>query len=463
MRKEFPPFGALYVSAAIEREGHEVAIVRISPARPSPDLADFDAVAFSVSASATFNLMLECRRTSRFSAGALLMAGGVHANLFPEQTLVDLDVDVVGVGEGEHTVVELLARAQTRDFSDVAGVLFRRGGVIFRTPPRLPSRDIDRLPFPARHLLPVDEVVMNDRMSDTDLRMAHIMLGRGCPFTCRYCASGQTKVQYRSGGEVRRELVDLIRTYDIKGFAMVGNDFVLNRRNVAEICDSIGDLGLRWAALSRVDRVDRDLLSMMGRAGCHEIEYGIESGSMRMLEAMGKGVTLDQVRRALRMSHEAGIKNKAFLVHGYPGENEESVGQTIAFLDEVGDLIGRMSLFRFVPLPGSFVYNQAKCLGIRGTPASPDWDGDWGRFHIHHNNNHWWGTPEDFEELTASYHRLREYVEARWPSRHRPDDISSDEWGERRRALARTFEYHRGTFEVVDIYGKDSLRKTVAS
>lgn len=447
LRKEFPPFGALYLAAILEQHGHGVSLFKLTPDSLVFDFRPFDAVAFSISASATFNMFAECRWSSLFSPESLLMAGGVHANLLPEQTLIDLEPDVVGVGEGEQTILELLERAETKDFSDVRGVCYFKGNEVVRTPPRLLSRDISDFPFPARHLLDVDDFIMSDRMSNTTYRMTHLVPGRGCPFPCRYCASAQTKAQYRSGENIRAELVHLIETYGIEGFAVVGNDFILNKNNVNDICDRIEDLHLHWATLTRVDRVDPEVLAVMRRAGCHELEYGVESGSQRVLDAMDKRVTVDDIRFALRESHAVGIKNKVFLVHGYPGEDRASTLETIRLLDEVGEFIDRVSLFRFVPLPGTYAYNHSAELGVRGTHRDPDWDGDWGKFHIHHNHHHWWGSADDFKKLTRDFWMLDAYVESRWPSRFAHDELPRDRWLEQSERFAKSFVRRReGTF-----------------
>jgi len=443
MRREFPPFGVLYLGAVLEENGIDVTIFKLEPDSLEFDFSEYDAVGFSVSASATFNMFMECRRRSEFADGTLLMAGGVHANLYPEQTLLDLDVDVVGVGEGEDTIVELVQAWKTRDFGQVKGVCFLSNSQVTRTPARTVSRNIDRFPFPARHLLERSDFIMSDRMSNTDIVMTHLMPGRGCPFPCRYCASAQTRVQYRSGSNIKEELVHLMEKYGIQGFAVVGNDFILSKSNVYDIASEIRDLNLEWATLSRVDRVDPDILRVMRRAGCYELEYGVESGSQRILDLMDKRASVDQVRFAMKESYMAGIRNKVFLVHGYPGEDNDSTDETIKLLDEVGDYIHRVSLFRFVPLPGTYAHNNAKALGIRGTFGSKDWDGDWGKFHIHHNHHHWWGTNQEFEELTRCYWKLQTYVESRWPSKHSLAELPQDKWMSQSAAFAKNIKRHR--------------------
>lgn len=438
-RREFPPFGALYIASALEAAGHQVKIVKLDPLNLSHDFTQEQVVAFSISASATFNMFLECKATSRFADNALILAGGVHVNLFPEQTLRDLRPDVVGIGEGEDTIVELVNHYRDRNFADIPGIAYLDENDLYvRTKPLTVSRNINRFLFPARHLIPQEDFILNNRLSNTDFRMTHIAPGRGCPFPCRYCASAQTQVQYRSGENIKEELVHLKDTYAIEGFAVVGNDFILSKNNVYDIAESIKDLGLHWATLSRVDRVDRDVLRAMKESGCYELEFGVESGSQRVLDAMDKRATIEQAEFALKACYDAGIKNKVFLVHGFPGEDADSTLETMRFLDKVGKWIERVSLFRFVPLPGTYVYVNAKKYGLRNMPGSAEFDGDWGRFHIHHNHHHWWGTEREFEDLTKSFWQLWNYVEDRWPSKYGREQIPEDQWMKQSRLFAKS-------------------------
>lgn len=416
-RKEFPPFGVLYLGAVVENTGHDVTVFKVDNG-DGLDLRGFDAVAFTIPSSATFGTIRDCRAASRFTGDPLVMVGGVHPNFYPEQTLVDVDAHVVGIGEGEDTLLDLLAEARTRRFDRVPGVCYLEGGAPRRTAPRPLIRDIDALPLPARHLLPAEDLVMDDRLGTTDLRMAHVMFSRGCPFPCRFCAAAQTRIQYRSGASARAELVDLIDRYGIEGFAIVDDNFVVNKTKVRDICTHVADLGLRWSALSRVDTVDSALLANMAAAGCIEIKYGMESGSPRLLKAMRKNITADQIRLAVRSARAVGIGVKLFLIHGYPGEDLESTHETMRLLEELAPMIDRVSLFRFVPLPGTYVYDHPDEFALRGTDRDPDWDGDWSRYHIHHNDRHWWGTEEQFARMRAAYEQLVTMVGALWPDRH---------------------------------------------
>ena len=417
-RKEFPPFGPLYLAAAAERAGHEVEIFKVGPASEQLDLRGFDAVGFSISSSATYGVLRDARECALIDPGTLVMAGGVHANFYPEQTLLDYRADVVGVGEGEETILELLAEAQTRRFGTIQGVCFLDDGVPRQTAPRPVDKNIDHLPLPARHLLPLDDIVMSDRLANTDVRMAHVMFSRGCPFPCRFCAVAQSVMQYRSGASARHELERLTDEYGIDGFAIVDDNFIINRHKVLDICDQIEPLGLQWSALSRVNTVNRDLLAALRRAGCIELKFGMESGSQRILEAMRKKISPEGIREAVRAATHAGINVKLFLIHGFPGEDLESSRETMALLDELAPMVERVSLFRFVPLPGTYVYNNPHEFGLRGTDQDPSFDGDWSRFHIHHNHHHWWGSEREFAQVEAGYRELSEMVQELWPDPH---------------------------------------------
>lgn len=417
-RKEFPPFGPLYLAAAAEAAGHEVKVFKVWPGSAQLDLRSFDAVGFSISSSATYGVLKAARESALIEPNALVMAGGVHANFYPERTLLDYRADVVGVGECEETILELLAESQTRRFERIAGVCYLDNGAPVRTPARPIARDIDHLPVPARHLLPVEDIVMEDRLAKTDVRMAHVMFSRGCPFPCRFCAVAQSVMQYRSGASARHELEHLIDEFEIDGFAIVDDNFIINRHKVLDICEQIEPLGLQWSALSRVNTVNPDLLAALRSAGCIELKFGMESGSPRILEAMRKKIKPEGIREAVHDAAAAGINVKLFLIHGFPGEDLESSRETMALLEDLAPLVERVSLFRFVPLPGTYVYNNPGEFGLRGTDRDPGWDGDWSRFHIHHNNHHWWGTAEEFAQVDAGYSELAAMVEALWPDRH---------------------------------------------
>src|SRR6185437_4848231 len=346
-RREFPPFGVLYLAAVLERAGHTVAIRKVTPTTAHVALDEFDAVGFSLASSATYGYMLEARRRSPIRPDALVMVGWVHCNFYPEDSLRDFDADVAADCEAEETILEILTRIDSRSFTNVAGAIWRAKGQVVRETKRPIIRDIDCLPLPARHLLPVEDFVLDDRLAGTDLRMAHVMFSRGCPFPCSFCAAGQTKIQYRSGDSARTELRHLIELYGIEGFAIVDDNFIVNKKKVADICEKIADLGLKWSALSRVDTVNKDPLAKMAASGCIEIKFGMESGSESLLRAMRKNTTRAQITAAIQSAAAVGIHPKVFIIHGFPGENMATTRETMELLSALKSEISRVSLFRF--------------------------------------------------------------------------------------------------------------------
>lgn len=415
-RKEFPPFGVLYLAASLRELGHDVRVRKVTKNDRPLDLTGQDAVGWSLASSATYGIMLSARRTAQLDPETLVMVGGVHANFYPEESLVDFDADVVSCGESDVTIGGLVSEARRRRFEDIPGLIWRTSaGEIQRTAPAPLMKDISDLPLPARDLLDRDDIVMSDRLAGRDVRMAHVMFSRGCPFPCTFCAAGQTRLQYRSGASARMELEVLIREYGIEGFSIVDDNFVVNKARVRDICSSIAPLHLAWSALSRVDTVDGSLLKDMADAGCIEVKFGVESGSEKLLKAMRKNTSRAQIVSAIRQARAAGIEPKAFIIHGYPGENLATTQETMSLLDELTEDLVRVSLFRFVPLPGTAIYDGSlPSPRVHGTHLAADWDGDWEKFHIHHNHKHWWGDEGDFEELQVAYARLESYVEQQW-------------------------------------------------
>ena len=369
-------------------------------------------VGFSMPSSATYGIVRRTRFESLYFGKPTIAVGGVHPSFYPKETIIDFRADVVAIGSGEKTILEIVeAHNNAKDFSRVKGVCFMREGSVIFTLERIFEKSIDWLPLPARHLLNESDFIMSNRLAGTNIRMTHIMLSRGCPFSCHFCAVMQKKVQCRSGNNVRMELEHLKSAYKIGGFAIVDDNFIVNKSMVKKICRSIKNLGLSWSALSRVDTVDYELLQIMHDAGCIELKFGIESGSEKLLRTMGKNISGNQIRKAIILASSIGIGVKVFLIHGFPGENLASTRETISLLKDVAPMIRRVSLFRFVPLPGSYVFRKPDRFNLKISACDLGWE----RFHIYHNSHHWWGNANDFQEVNLSYRQLKKFITDNWP------------------------------------------------
>jgi len=406
-RKEIPPFGVLYLASILENHGYSVSLLRVNNGNYALDLKSYEIVGFSFSSSVTYNLIKKSVSNSIYSENVMLIAGGVHASFFPEEVIKECNINVVCLGEAENTIIEIVNEYKNKNFDKIDGIAYNKGGIIIKTKDVRLIKELDSLPFPARHHLPSADIVMDDRLADTDIKTAHILLSRGCTGKCFYCANQISKIRYRSGENVKEELNQLIKNYHIEGFCIVDDNFIINKRKVIDICNEIKPLNLRWSSLSRVDTINRELLFKMKESGCIEIKYGIESGSQRILNAMNKKINIEQIKKAINLTHEIGINIKAFILHGFPGENFESTKETIVLLDSLKDKIGRISLFRFVPLPGSYVFRNHKDFNL-SLPDSYD------EISIYNNDRQWWGSEKDKIELKKSYHMIEDYIKNNW-------------------------------------------------
>jgi len=406
-RKEIPPFGVLYLASILENHGYSVSLLRVNNGNYALDLKSYEIVGFSFSSSVTYNLIKKSVSNSIYSENVMLIAGGVHASFFPEEVIKECNINVVCLGEAENTIIEIVNEYKNKNFDKIDGIAYNKGGIIIKTKDVRLIKELDSLPFPARHHLPSADIVMDDRLADTDIKTAHILLSRGCTGKCFYCANQISKIRYRSGENVKEELNQLIKNYHIEGFCIVDDNFIINKRKVIDICNEIKPLNLRWSSLSRVDTINRELLLKMKESGCIEIKYGIESGSQRILNAMNKKINIEQIKKAINLTHEIGINIKAFILHGFPGENFESTKETIVLLDSLKDKIGRISLFRFVPLPGSYVFRNHKDFNL-SLPDSYD------EISIYNNDRQWWGSEKDKIELKKSYHMIEDYIKNNW-------------------------------------------------
>ena len=298
------------------------------------------------------------------SLGAKTIAFGTHVTPVPLETMEAFPaLDYVLIGEPELTLRELVDFSEREagrgerpleadfrrrldklfrdsdptwegiaaDLSGIKGLVWRRGSEIVINPPRPFIRHLDDLPIPRHELLPLKHY----RAPLVKGSYAFVVTSRGCPGGCRFCIKhvsyGQS-VRFRSPENVLEELEYLV-SLGVHSVHMYADLFTVSREQVVGICEGILErkLNIRWTCNSRVDFVDPEMLQLMHRAGCWMISWGIESGNREILRRVRKGITPEQVERALRWSREAGIHNWGYFIIGLPGETEETIQETIRF------------------------------------------------------------------------------------------------------------------------------------
>ena len=305
---------------------------------------------------------------------------GLHPSTRPEDCLAQPNVDFVVIGEPEHTVFELVGALELgtrQSIKNVRGIAFNENGEKVFTSPRSPIKDLDSLPFPARHLLPMDAYFAaakeNPLRGEISKPWATVITSRGCPYCCVFCANHNvTGRQWRgrSPENVVDELEQLVRIYHIKQIDFYDDNMALNKSRMEAICDLIVKRGLdiEWFTPNgvRADTLNENLLAKMRRAGCKKIRIAPESGVQRVVDKIiKKDLNLKDVEKAVVLSKKVGIKVGCFFVIGLIGETKEDIKESINYAHKLRKLGADRFYFSIAqPVYGTKLYEQAKRGGF---------------------------------------------------------------------------------------------------
>ncbi len=361
----FIPLGLAYLGAVAEKAGHEVTVIDCQGERLNYDSFKqrITGVPSDVIGVTSTTLLYNSAKTILETAkevhpNAVSMIGGSHVSFWDENALNESkSIDVIVRREGETTFLELLQRIQDKkNFTGVLGTTYRGGdGKIQRNEDRPFLHDLDSLPSPAYHLLPLDSY---RRMGKT---IFPIVTSRGCVQWCDFCSTVRMfgrGYRMRSPKKVVDDMETLHNKYGESQFTFYDDAFTVNRKHTIEMCADIKarKLDVEWDCETRVDAVDKELLEKMHDAGCITVWFGVESGSEKMLEKMHKKINRDQVKNAFKMSQKAGMMTIASAVIGFPGETEETAWETINFINSLNpDDIG---CYIATPYPGTPMYEE---------------------------------------------------------------------------------------------------------
>lgn len=255
---------------------------------------------------------------------------------------------------------------------------------------------------------------MNDRLANTNYKMVHVIFSRGCAYNCVYCGvprEGNRKVRYRTPKNIIDELEHL-KNMGIEGFSIIDDCFLTDQKLALAIIDQIEKTGLKWSLTARVDQINDSIVAALKKSGCLEIKFGIETGSNTILTAMKKGFTVEEARTAIELVRSYDIGVKAFIITGLPGEDMTTNNETKEFLKEMGkDKINRISLLRFVPLPGSQIYENPKAYGIKKDIKKTI---DYSCYKLYDGATNWWKNEEDFELRNVIYEDIKKFMLEIW-------------------------------------------------
>ena len=360
----FIPLGLAYLGAVAEKAGHQVTVIDCQGERLTYDsfrqrIAGVPSDVIGVtSTTLLYNSAKTIMETAReVHPNAVTMIGGSHVSFWDENALNETKaLDVIVRKEGENTFLELLQRIEAqRSYSDVLGTTVRTKDGTVRNQDRPFLHDLDSLPSPAYHLLPLDSY---HRMGKT---IFPIVTSRGCVQWCDFCSTVRMfgrGYRVRSPKKVVDDMEALHNKYGESQFTFYDDAFTINRNHTLEMCADMKARGLdvEWDCETRVDAVDKELLEKMQDAGCITIWFGVESGSEKILDKMHKKINREQVRAAFKMAQKAGMMTIASAVIGFPGETEETAWETINFINSLNpDDIG---CYIATPYPGTPMYDE---------------------------------------------------------------------------------------------------------
>jgi anaerobic magnesium-protoporphyrin IX monomethyl ester cyclase len=369
MHMPFALLGLGYLAAVLEKNHYQVDVIDCQLLKLSLDdfrseLSKRQPNIVGVTASTlTYQSALKLVKIAKeVCPNCITIAGGPHVTFWDDKALEECpELDIIVRREGENTVLELVQKIEAEEsYSDVLGTTSRKDGKIVKNPDRPYIEDLDSLPFPARHLWPMERLRQYEDI-------LYLTTSRGCVYWCEFCTTVRMhgrKYRMRSPKNVVDELEFLHKTYGVKKFTFCDDAFTVDQPRTEVLCNEILQRGLKieWNCGTRVDMITKDLLLKMKDAGCISVWFGVESGTQQVLDAMKKGISPELTIKVLGWVRELGLKPVPNVILGFPGETKQSAWKTIKFVEKIApDDVGFYNVA--TPFPGTPMYDIVKEKG----------------------------------------------------------------------------------------------------
>jgi anaerobic magnesium-protoporphyrin IX monomethyl ester cyclase len=360
-QRAFPPLGVLYLAAYLESNGVQVEVADMTNREDDLEAAliphmgaDLYGVSSSTPQYPQALKILDIVR--RHNPDAATVIGGPHASSLPEKCLKD-GFDFVVAGEGERALLGLIRQIENG----------RATAKVVSAPS---IRDLDRIPYPARHLIDLKSYAY-----DIDGgRGTTLFTSRGCPYACAFCSKDvwPKGVRFNSSRYVMDELKQIMDVYGLRHFLFLDDSLSLHRKRVLELCRLMEPLGIKWRCYARTSTTEETLKAMKS-AGCVEVGVGVESGSQKILDMVNKGETVEENTRFVEMCKKMGLTANVFIMIGLPGETYETVDETRRWMERVRPQ--KFGFNMFMPYAGTPIYNHPEEYDIRiyDVPDDKSW------------------------------------------------------------------------------------------
>ena len=371
------PLGLAYIASVCREAGHKVVIYNQdvyhwyeSHLTDLLNKQQYDVIGVGVIGGyyQYRKLLKIAEAVNRAKNRPLFIIGGHGPSPEPEYFLKKTGADVVVIGEGEKTILDLIEAVEKgRELSTVDGIAFLREGKCIQTPRCALISNLDDIPFPAWDLFPIDHyALLREANIKNSERCMIVLTGRGCTFKCNFCYRMDEGRRDRSVGSIIEEINILRKDYAISYIDFQDELFMSSSRRTVELCESFikAKLKFRWFCNGRLNYAKPDTLRLMKEAGCVFINYGIESLDEKALRAMNKGLTVKQIIKGIENTLSADISPGFNIIFGNIGENEESLKLGVEFLLKYDDHAQLRTIRPVTPYPGSPLYYYAIEKGL---------------------------------------------------------------------------------------------------
>lgn len=366
------PVGLLSIASFLEKNGTNVGLLdaysmqlpqhkvinRIKELRPR-------VVGISVNIFSFLQAITYTEEIKNISKDIIVIWGGPHPTIASDLCLEKSKADIVVIGEGELTALELLkCILNNRDYAELKGIVYRQNGSFRVNSPRERITDLDNLPFPAYHLLPNLKYYKSRARKKPFMG---IVTSRGCPFNCIYCSKDvfKNRITMRSPENIIEEIDLLVNKYHIRQIDILDDNFTMDSERVETLCDLIiknnYKIFISLQSGIRADKVNEPLMAKMKRAGVFKVAFGVETGNITILKEIRKQLDLDKVLTASRLARKCGMIIIGFFMIGLPGDNELTLQETIDFAIKMNPHIANFMMT--IPFYGTELYKKVEKEG----------------------------------------------------------------------------------------------------
>ncbi|MFA5175225.1 MAG: radical SAM protein [Patescibacteria group bacterium] len=360
----WPSLGLACIAAVLEKEGHAVYYLDFSAEHFTVGNAEIilkkykelDYIGFTATTPLINNALKIAEVAKKIFPQAKIVFGGTHPSVLPFEVMSNRFVDFVVVDEGEETIKEIVFGKKP---SEIRGLCYKDNDKIVCNEKRPLISDLNKIPSPAYHLLPMKKYFPAVG-SYKRLPVMIMFATRGCPGRCTFCyRTFRGVVRRRSAKNIIDEIKLLQKNYGINEVAFYDDTFTLFKDLIKDFCNLLieAKIDIVWSCFTRVDCVNKEILTLMKKAGCHMILFGVESADEKILANINKIISLQQVKDVVKFARKINIQTRASFMFGNPGETIETIKKTISFAIDLDPDEVQFNIA--TPYPGTEFYNWA--------------------------------------------------------------------------------------------------------